>query len=702
MNQDAVSTLFSDDDAKKPSEFKPSITPPPLPVECDLPAERIAYLCAPPILQPSNGDERPLHQMRFDAAGSPFRLKTRAWRSRTSWQTASWLGSIALHVVAFLLLALILAPADFGGTGIHSISVTLNQQVQQNEITLFELACSDHLLTPQDSLSSIPNGLLSELSLYGTGSNTNRASAVLSRAGATRGSFFGIEAGGHEFVYILDMSGSMEGRPFDRASAELMRSVALLEPNQSFYVLLFSSQTVQMFGSSNYLPQSIAATKENKERLAGWLRTAFRGGGTDPREALQIAMRINPSAIFMLSDGEFNGQKNQKQAKLLGGNSDAFAIVAAAPTKPPIHAIAFENTQSRENMKRLAEMTEGEFQFVEQRDRTNPEVAIRQVSIAMQQGDHATAGLFLREAVANLEEADSDRATQTKIELGRMLFELAENGLKKGELDTARMSLEEMVHMDPKASLTEEFQSTLVEKLLVRLQSNSDHANVSEITSLLSEFVERFPHSAAAQRIRDPLARVYLNEARQLYCKGDSLQSIQKLETVLATFSDSEAVLECRGERDRIAEELLDQAQQLRQQQGDAASAQYLRRLVAVFEGTQFQHKVNQALEELAREMLVAARDATFERDQMTGNRIQQQLEEEFGDDRLLNRVRRELAVQERKAQVIFLRAIQLEQLSQTATALVRYRTLVQDYSGTLAAQRAQDRLRVLGWSQEN
>ena len=284
MNQDAVSALLSEDDAKKSSKFRQSITPQQLPPECDLPADRLAHLGAPPIVQPTNADERRLQQVRFGGSVSPFRLQTRAWRSRTSWQAASWLGSIALHVVAFCLLALILAPADFGGTGIHSISVRLNQQVQQNEITLFELAFMDQLLIPQDSLSSIPNRLLSDLSLAGTGANSDGASAAVSQAGAARGSFFGIEAGGHEFVYIIDMSGSMEGRPFDWASAELMRSVALLGPDQSFYVLLFSSQTVQMFGSAHYLPQSIAATKENKERLAGWLRTAFRGGGTDPRE----------------------------------------------------------------------------------------------------------------------------------------------------------------------------------------------------------------------------------------------------------------------------------------------------------------------------------------------------------------------------------------------------------------------------------
>ena len=695
MNQQAVSNSILGNDAENSSGFRQGTVPPPLPSECDLPADRSMYTCTPPIVPQAEHDESPLCRLRAAATGSSSWLHLRAWRSRTNMRSTSWFTSIALHLFAILLLVFILAPADFGGTGTHRLSITLNQLEQQDQDTSLELALSDHLLSPEDSPSSHQNPLLNELTFQGISGITDRASA-LGRSATARGSFFGIEASGHEFVYVLDMSSSMRGRRFDRASAELMRSIEQLGPNQCFYVLLFSNETVQMFGRSNYLPKPLNATMENKERLAAWLLTAYRGGSTDPRQALQVAMRMNPSAIFMLSDGEFNGHKNQKRDQLLGGNSDTFSIVAASPTKPPIHAIALEDLQSRENMNRLAEMTEGEFRFVEQNDGTNPEVSIREASTAMWQCDLATAELFLREAVANLQDADGDDETEVKIQLGRVLLELAEVGLEEGELATVRNALVETLRLDPRAAFIDELQTTLVKKLLDRLQGNSVQYDASEIDSLLSECLERFPNSGAAMRIRDTLGGMYLNEARKLYANGESLQSIRRLETVIATHSKSAAIPDCQAEWDRIAEELLSRGEQMRRQQGAAASIRYLRHLVADFQGTHFQREVIQALEELAMELLVAERDAGSEHNWMKRKRIQKQLDEGFGKDPLLNSVRRELAHQERRAQAMFRGAIRLEKASQNETALGRYQVLVRDFSGTVAAQKAQDRIRVL------
>jgi uncharacterized membrane protein YhaH (DUF805 family) len=55
-----------------------------------------------------------------------------------------------------------------------------------------------------------------------------------------------------------------------------------------------------------------------------------------------------------------------------------------------------------------------------------------------------------------------------------------------------------------------------------------------------------------------------------------------------------------------------------------------------------------------------------------------------------------EFAVNEQRAEEIFRRAIQLENPSQIKTALGLYRTIVKDFSGTLAAQMAEERMRML------
>jgi hypothetical protein len=61
------------------------------------------------------------------------------------------------------------------------------------------------------------------------------------------GSFFGIRAEGQRFVYVVDCSGSMTGAPYDRASQELVRSLAALSKTQEFFVILYSDDSYPMF-----------------------------------------------------------------------------------------------------------------------------------------------------------------------------------------------------------------------------------------------------------------------------------------------------------------------------------------------------------------------------------------------------------------------------------------------------------------------
>ncbi len=694
MKQNAMSTQTSVHAAEKVPYSGQDVFPPPLPVDCVRLVDQVTFAAPPPV--PETADDSDPIATRSETDSRVRRLM-RARSTRWNLQSTSWLSSIALHVVGLLLLLLVLAPADFGRTGMESLLITFSGEVHQNEITVLESndADADSTSTLDESTSLLLNSLQSELLGSEIGAFTE--GVIQGGLGSASGSFFGIEAGGHQFVYVLDMSGSMEGRRFDRATAELLRSVEQLGPHQRFYVLLFSSGTTQMFGCYESLPTSVAATMENKERLADWLLTAFQGGGTDPREALLLAMRMNPSAIFMLSDGEFNGHKNQKQDKLLGGNVDAFSIVAAASTKTPIHSIAFEDRSSRDNMKRLAEMTKGEFRFIPQGDGIDPAVSLQMARSALKQGDSAHAKLFLHEAIVNLEGQEGDDAKKTKVEVGQVLLELAENGLKKGELQTAVMALSEIVLMDEQALATDETQTWLVDKLLKSLQDNEYQQDVIETCSVLSRFMQKSPRSAAAKKIRNPLAQVHLTKARQLYGKGDFPRAIRILEIVMTTLADASAFQECQAEHARIGDELIQRAQRLRQETGDVASLQYLRHLVVDVADTLLNQKVTQTLEEQAREMLVASRDAGIVRDQMKLEEIQQKLQEGFDNDPLLDRVRKELALDERRAQAIMRTAMQLERSSRK-TAMGKYRALVQNYPGTIAAQMAAERLRAVGW----
>jgi hypothetical protein len=205
--------------------------------------------------------------------------------------------------------------------------------------------------------------------------------------------FFGSQAYGNRFVFILDISLSMDARNgdrFKRAKAELIRSVSGLSPQQSYYVLLFSWQTVYMYDyQSRYAysnKQQIAAndprleandpqleyvpaTAENLQRLRYWLANVRLLSGTDPRRALSLAHSLQPDAIFFLSDGRFNRPaKGRSEGWINKQEIPSHATVAEgvkiALSDVPVHTIAYENPLTRAVMKEIAGITGGSSRYV--------------------------------------------------------------------------------------------------------------------------------------------------------------------------------------------------------------------------------------------------------------------------------------------------------------------------------------------------
>jgi hypothetical protein len=75
------------------------------------------------------------------------------------------------------------------------------------------------------------------------------------------------------------------------------------------------------------------------------------------------ALRLQPDAIFLLSDGELNGQR--RNLHRIPGNPPLETIIAANRVGTPIHTIAFEDEGNRERLRRVAEHTDGTHRFVQ-------------------------------------------------------------------------------------------------------------------------------------------------------------------------------------------------------------------------------------------------------------------------------------------------------------------------------------------------
>jgi hypothetical protein len=117
--------------------------------------------------------------------------------------------------------------------------------------------------------------------------------------------FFGTEARGTRFVFVVDNSSSMKGGRLEMAVSELVRTIDGLSPRQSFYVIFVSDKTYPMF-YPNQEPSLVPATPANKQRLAEWAPKAILASGKNREliKAMDLAASLDPQAVYLLWDGD--------------------------------------------------------------------------------------------------------------------------------------------------------------------------------------------------------------------------------------------------------------------------------------------------------------------------------------------------------------------------------------------------------------
>lgn len=89
-----------------------------------------------------------------------------------------------------------------------------------------------------------------------------------------------------EYVFIVDVSGSMNGFPID-VSKKLMRNLITgLRPSDKFNVMLFASTSATLAG------QSLSASEENMEKALNFIGQQQGSGGTNLLSALQRGLNL--------------------------------------------------------------------------------------------------------------------------------------------------------------------------------------------------------------------------------------------------------------------------------------------------------------------------------------------------------------------------------------------------------------------------
>jgi Ca-activated chloride channel family protein len=134
-----------------------------------------------------------------------------------------------------------------------------------------------------------------------------------------------------EYIFVVDVSGSMEGFPLNTSKNLLKDLIGQLKPSDWFNVILFA-------GDSTVLsPTSLPANSDNISRAIQLLEQQRGSGGTELLSAIKQAMGLDRSAnvsrsIVLVTDGYVSGERgvfDHIRANLNNCNVFAFGIGAS-------------------------------------------------------------------------------------------------------------------------------------------------------------------------------------------------------------------------------------------------------------------------------------------------------------------------------------------------------------------------------------
>lgn len=110
-----------------------------------------------------------------------------------------------------------------------------------------------------------------------------------------------------EYIFVIDVSGSMSGFPLDTAKELMKNLISDLRETDTFNLILFSGTSYQMSA------RSLPATKENISKAVKLISEQNGAGGTELSSALTDALAIPADAdvarnIVVITDGYISGE----------------------------------------------------------------------------------------------------------------------------------------------------------------------------------------------------------------------------------------------------------------------------------------------------------------------------------------------------------------------------------------------------------
>lgn len=176
--------------------------------------------------------------------------------------------------------------------------------------------------------------------------------------GDTSTQVFGVTGKGTSFVYVFDRSLSMEGAPLAAAKRELLASLSHLQRVHQFQIIFYNERPKMLPA-----PQMLFADENGVRQAESFVSTITAAGGTDHLQALQLAMRLKPDVIFLLTDAD-EPPLTAKQLNDLHQNNTAIINVIELKAAPDGRAQP-ATPGKRSFLRQLADQNRGEYKAID-------------------------------------------------------------------------------------------------------------------------------------------------------------------------------------------------------------------------------------------------------------------------------------------------------------------------------------------------
>jgi Ca-activated chloride channel family protein len=155
-------------------------------------------------------------------------------------------------------------------------------------------------------------------------------------------------------VFVLDRSGSMEGRPIEQAKRAIEAGIAALRPDDRFSIVAFDHRT------DSLSRRLLEATDRNRERARRFLSDVEARGGTELARGVKKAAKLVAEGggdLLLLTDGQ------------IFGAAATLATTRAAGAR--IHVLGIGSASQDRFLSQLGRNTGGRSQFLTPRERVD-------------------------------------------------------------------------------------------------------------------------------------------------------------------------------------------------------------------------------------------------------------------------------------------------------------------------------------------